>query len=122
MSIPHATHAPTISSDERFTVVPGSHTSRAPAAVTRAAAVIMLRPRCSRNNVAASTTVATSSRFNSNDAVAAGVSTSPAISRAGPIAPPATIATATSCQSRRSATTSGRSATHQGATASAAPR
>ena len=72
--------------------------------------------------MAASTTVATSSRFNSSDAVAAGVSTSPAVSRAGPIAPPATIANATRRQSRRSADTSGRPDSPDGATASAAPR
>ena len=66
--------------------------------------------------------MATSSMFNSSDAVAAGVSTRPAVNNAGPTAPPATIANANRLQFRCSAPTVGRWAIHHGDTANAAPR
>ena len=122
LSSPQQAHAPTINRALRLVVAPGSQTRMTPAAVTSSAAAIMFRPRCSRNSVAASTTVVASSMFNSSDAVAAGVSTSPAVNNAGPIAPPATIATANAPSSRRSAPIVGRWAIHHGETANAAPR
>ena len=122
LSSPQHAHAPTINRALRLIAAPGSQTRMTPAAVTSSAATIMFRPRCSRNSVAASTTVATSSMFNSSDAVAAGVSTRPAVNNTGPIAPPATIATASAATWRRSAPTVGRWAIHHGDTANAAPR
>ena len=122
LSSPQQAHAPMMNSAPTLTDAPGSHTSSTPAPVTSSAAAIMLPPRCSRNSVAASTTVATNSMLSNSDAVAAGVSTSPAVSKAGPIAPPATIATANGRQSRRRASRSGRRAIHHGDTAIAAPR
>ena len=73
---------------------PGCHTSRTPASVTRAAAVTRRGPRYSWNTIAASAKVATSSKFNSRDPVAAGIRASPATRRAGPSAPPNTTTTA----------------------------
>ena len=82
----------------------------------------MLRPRCSRNSVAASTTVATNSMFKSNEAVAAGVSTRPAVSSAGPTAPPATIATPTVANHAAMRHPRDDRAIHHGDIAIAAPR
>jgi len=73
---------------------PGCQTSMTPATPTRVAAPRSLAPRCSRNRVAASAMVATSSKFNRSDAVAAEVRANPATRSAGPSAPPNTTATA----------------------------
>lgn len=73
---------------------PGCLTSRTPATPMRPAASTSRRPRCSRNTSAAIVRVATSSKFNRSDPVAAGMRARPATRSTGPSAPPHTTAVA----------------------------
>ena len=121
LSRPHATHAAMISTAPTSTAAPGPQVSRTPATVINTTLDNSRRPMRSPKNNAASTTVATSSVFSRIDAVAASVLASPATSNSGPIAPPATTATAAGRHSATSACRFGGFRTTDGVTAAAAP-
>jgi hypothetical protein len=99
----------------------GDHAIGTPAGDTNPTALTMRAPRCSRKKMAASTVVATSSKFNIRDAVAAVVCDSPATSNAGPSAPPTMTATASGLQPRRNAFADGGRRIHKGTMARPTP-
>lgn len=93
------THAPTTSSAPNPTPPPRPPSST-PAVASAARPEAVRRPMCSPKNSQASSAVATNSRFNSNDAVDAGVRSSPVNNSTGAIAPPMTNVSATFTRSR----------------------
>ena len=73
LSNPQQQHAPTIRSAPSRSSGAPDQANTAPAATTKVMPTMTRRPRCSRNATAAIAAVATTSRFNNSDAVAAGV-------------------------------------------------
>lgn len=101
-------HAPATSNAPARSSAPPDHASVTPAATTRLTPTITRPPRCSLNSTAANTTVNTTSRFNSNDTVAAGALCRPKASSTGATAPPSSTATASRGAARRASTRAGR--------------